>query len=219
MTGQRAPTPAQRRSADPAHSVWVTANAGTGKTRVLADRVLRLLLEGSDPEGILCITFTKAAAAEMTVRIEERLAAWATARDDPALVAELEALTGRPPDGQRIERARRLFARVLELPRGLAIMTIHALCGALLRRFPLEAGVAPHFETIDDRTSQELIAEARERVLRAARDRDTPVGRALELLAVTHGGRLARRDDRRGHGARVELMASRNARRAAPSMR
>ena len=78
----RPPTPAQRRSADPSRSVWVTANAGTGKTRVLADRVLRLLLEGSDPEGILCITFTKAAAAEMTVRIEERLAAWATAPDD-----------------------------------------------------------------------------------------------------------------------------------------
>ena len=119
MTGPRAPTPAQRRSADPARSVWVTANAGTGKTRVLADRVLRLLLEGSDPEGILCLTFTKAAAAEMTVRIEERLAAWATARDDAGLAAELEALTGEPPDAERLERARRLFARVLELPRGL----------------------------------------------------------------------------------------------------
>jgi ATP-dependent helicase/nuclease subunit A len=185
VSDPRPPTPAQRRSADQTRSVWVTANAGTGKTRVLADRVLRLLLEDTDPEGILCITFTKAAAAEMTVRIEERLAAWATAREDSTLVTELEALTGRAPDRARIERARRLFARVLELPRGLAIMTIHALCGALLRRFPLEAGVAPHFETIDDRTSQELIAEARERVLRIARDRATPVGRALEVLAVT----------------------------------
>ena len=121
------PTPAQLRSADPGRSVWVTANAGTGKTRVLADRVLRLLLEGSDPEGILCITFTKAAAAEMTVRIEERLAAWATARDDADLALELEALTGSPPNADRMGRARRLFAQVLELPRGLAIMTIHAL--------------------------------------------------------------------------------------------
>ncbi len=94
MSGPRPPTPAQRRSADPGHSVWVTANAGTGKTRVLADRVLRLLLEGSDPEGILCLTFTKAAAAEMTVRIEERLAHWATVAEDAALAAELEALTG-----------------------------------------------------------------------------------------------------------------------------
>ena len=147
----------------------------------------------------------------MTVRIEERLAAWATARDDAALVAELEALTGRPPDGQRIERARRLFARVLELPRGLAIMTIHALCGALLRRFPLEAGVAPHFETIDDRTSQELIAEARERVLRAARNRDTPVGRALEVLAVTMADSSLNETIAEAMAARVELMASRNA--------
>ena len=112
---------------------------------------------------------------------------------------------------ERIERARRLFAQVLELPRGLAIMTIHALCGALLRRFPLEAGVAPHFETIDDRTSQELIAEARERVLRAARDRDTPVGRALEVLAVTMADGSLNETIAEAMAARVELVASRNA--------
>ena len=202
MSGPRPPTPAQRRSADPARSVWVTANAGTGKTRVLADRVLRLLLQGAAPEGILCLTFTKAAAAEMTVRIEERLAEWATAADDAALAAELEALTGAAPDPAQLARARCLFAEVLELPRGLPIMTIHALCGAILRRFPLEAEVAPHFETIDDRTSQELIVEARERVLREARARDTPLGRALELLAVT----LA-------DGSLAELMAEAMARR------
>lgn len=180
----RAPTPAQRRAADPAASVWVTANAGTGKTRVLSDRVLRLLLEGADPEGIVCITFTKAAAAEMTGRIEERLAAWATAPDDAVLAAELLATTGEPADQVRLDRARRLFAQVLELPRGLGIMTIHALCGALLRRFPLEAGVAPHFETIDERSAGELMQEALQQVLRAGRDATTPLGRAMQALAV-----------------------------------
>jgi ATP-dependent helicase/nuclease subunit A len=181
----RPPTPAQRRAADPRVSVWVTANAGTGKTRVLSDRVLRLLLDGANPEGVLCITFTKAAAAEMNARIEERLAAWATTADDAALAEELLDLTGEPADQARLNRARRLFAQVLELPRGLAIMTIHALCGSLLRRFPLEAGVAPHFETIDERSADELMQEAREHVLRAARDPDTPLGKALRVLAVT----------------------------------
>ncbi len=179
------PTPAQRRAADPGTSVWVTANAGTGKTRVLADRVLRLLLAGAEPESILCITFTKAAAAEMTARIEERLAAWATATDEQALADELLNLTGAAVDQQRLALARRLFARVLELPRGLGVMTIHAFCGALLRRFPLEAGVAPHFETIDERTAAELMTEAREAMLAAARNAATPLGRALETLAVT----------------------------------
>ena len=95
----RAPTPAQQQGSRPrVTSVWVTANAGTGKTRVLSDRVLRLLLEDNDPEGILCLTFTKAAAAEMTARIEERLAAWATTADDADLAAELLALTGAPAD-------------------------------------------------------------------------------------------------------------------------
>ena len=185
--GRHPPTPAQRRAADPRSSVWVTANAGTGKTRVLSDRVLRLLLLGAEPEGILCLTFTKAAAIEMTTRIEERLAAWATMAEDAQLAAELDALTGEPATPERLRTARRLFAQVLELPRGLGIMTIHALCGSLLRRFPLEAGIAPHFETIDERTQGELMQEAREEVLRAARDEDSPLGKALERLAVTLG--------------------------------
>ena len=186
--GERAPagpTPAQRRAADPSRSVWVTANAGTGKTRVLADRVLRLLLEGAEPESILCITFTKAAATEMVARIERRLAAWATTSDEEMLGGEIEELTGVPPDRQRVAVARRLFTRVLDLPRGLGVMTIHAFCGTLLRRFPLEAEVAPHFETIDERTAAELMAEAREAVLAAARDATTPLGQAIELLTVT----------------------------------
>lgn len=179
------PTPAQRRAADPARSVWVTANAGTGKTRVLADRVVRLLLEGAAPEGILAITFTKAAAAEMTHRIGTQLARWATA-GDVQLAAEIEAIEGRPADSLRLARARSLFAAVLELPRGLSILTIHALCGQLLRRFPLEAGVPPHFSTIDSRDQQELMLEAREAVLLEARDpSDARLAMAIERLAVS----------------------------------
>ena len=179
-----APTPEQRRAADPAVSVWVTANAGTGKTRVLADRVLRLLLAGAHPESILGITFTKAAAAEMTLRVERRLAGWAVAKDDALLAGELEALTGQP--GQPlVATARRLFARVLDLPRGLAVMTIHGLCSQLLRRFPVEAGIAPHFEVIDDRTARELLIEARGHVLGQARRTDPALDAAIETLAIT----------------------------------
>ena len=178
-----APTPAQRRAADPGRSVWVTANAGTGKTSVLTDRSLRLMLAGAPPESILCLTFTKAAAAEMTLRVERRLASWAT-HQDAELRAELEGLTGAAPTATTMARARQLFAQVLDLPRGLMIMTIHGFCGALLRRFPVEAGIAPHFEPIDERTAGELMAEAREAMLLDARDPDTAVGDALAKLAV-----------------------------------
>ncbi|MDX6751119.1 double-strand break repair helicase AddA [Geminicoccaceae bacterium 1502E] len=177
------PTAAQRRAADPRRSVWVTANAGTGKTRVLTDRVLRLLLDGAHPESILCLTFTKAAAAEMTHRLEQKLASWAVERDDAQLSEEIGALSGEPPPAAVLARARRLFARVLDLPRGLAITTIHSFCQSLLRRFPLEAGVAPHFETIDERTTAELFVEARETVLGPERLRRPALARAVEMLA------------------------------------
>ncbi len=179
----RQPTDAQRRAADPTRSVWVTANAGTGKTRVLTDRILRLLLAGADPEGILAITFTKAAAAEMTQRIEERLASWATL-DGGALAADLEALLGRPAEARETALARTLLARVLDLPQGIPIATIHAFAQGLLRRFPLEAGIAPHFVAIDERDAAELQREASARVLAAAAADPGPLGRAVAELAV-----------------------------------
>lgn len=178
------PTPRQTLAADPNRSVWVTANAGTGKTRVLSNRVLRLLLEGADPESILCITFTKAAAAEMAARIEKELAAWAVEPDAARLAAMLEALLGRPPDDAHEKRARRLFAQILDLANGLSIMTIHGFCQGLLRRFPLEAGIAPHFELIDERTAKEAQIEARQAVLRSA---EPGLMRAIEDLAVLLG--------------------------------
>ena len=161
-------TPAQRSASDPAASVWVGASAGTGKTKVLTDRVLRLLLGGTAPERILCLTFTRAAAAEMALRITRELAQW-TVADDETLSAALSLLTGAPPRRSTLDQARRLFAAVLDVPGGLKIQTIHAFCQSLLRRFPLEAGVPPNFEIADERISTTLLGAARARLLHAAR--------------------------------------------------
>src|SRR5437667_3049952 len=157
----------QREAAEPERSVWVVASAGTGKTTVLTDRSVRLLLAGNRPERLLCLTFTKAAAAEMANRIAERLALWAV-MNDGELTAALVDLLGRAPSDEQRERARRLFARVLDTPGGMRIMTIHAFCQSVLRRFPLEAGVAPHFELLDERRSEELLIEARDELLEEA---------------------------------------------------
>ncbi len=146
-------------AADPAASTWVSANAGSGKTRVLTDRVARLLLGGVPPEKVLCLTYTKAAAAEMQNRLFKRLGAWAML-PDAELRAALAELGAAPPEGaEALRAARRLFARAIEAPGGLKIQTIHAFSAALLRRFPLEAGVAPDFTELDER-AQRLLLEA-----------------------------------------------------------
>lgn len=163
----------------PRASAWVSANAGSGKTFVLARRVVRLLLDGTDPGRILALTFTKAAAAEMATRVFRILGDWVTL-DDAALARELQDIEGRQPDARRLALARRLFARALETPGGLKIQTIHGFCEALLHQFPLEANVAGHFAVLDDRVAGELMAESRATVLHAAEtDPDGSFGRAL----------------------------------------
>ncbi|HVY03175.1 MAG TPA: UvrD-helicase domain-containing protein, partial [Caulobacterales bacterium] len=151
----------QRLAADPDASVFVTANAGSGKTKVLIDRVARLLLRGDPPSSFLCITYTKAAAAEMQRRLFERLGAWCTMGNDD-LTRELRALDGAGADvsDAALSRARALFAHALETPGGLRIQTIHAFCERLLRRFPLEAETAPGFEVIDEGQAEALMASA-----------------------------------------------------------
>ncbi len=146
----------QARAADPAANAWVAANAGSGKTKVLIDRVARLLLQGADPDSILCVTYTKAAASEMQDRLFQRLGAWCVA--EPAkLRADLAELEKRDDfTDDEIGRARELFARALETPGGLRIETIHAFCGRVLRRFPLEAGIAPGFHELDEAASDEI---------------------------------------------------------------
>lgn len=150
----------QQLASDPNRSVWVSASAGTGKTKVLTDRVLRLLLAGAEPGSILCVTFTKAAAAEMLARIEHQLGRWAV-MDDAALRASVETLTAAPATDALLSRARELFARVLDAPERLRVQTIHSFCQSVIARFPLEAGVPPHVTLLDERDSSEMLAEAR----------------------------------------------------------
>ena len=145
----------QAGAADPHVHAALSASAGTGKTQVLTARVLRLLLSGVRPESILCLTFTKAAAAEMANRIGARLAAWVRLKRSD-LWADLEALGERPSE-RLIEEARKLFARVLDCPGGLKIQTIHAFSQSLLAAFPAEAGIAPGFQPIEGRAEQELV--------------------------------------------------------------
>ncbi len=150
----------QASAAEPQANAWVAANAGSGKTKVLIDRVARLLLRGSDPDSILCVTYTKAAASEMQDRLFKRLGDWCVA-DDATLRADLKELERREDFTlEDIGRARQLFARALETPGGLRIETIHAFCGRLLRRFPLEAGIAPGFRELDDQDADALWASA-----------------------------------------------------------
>ncbi len=149
-------TIAQIDAARPDASTWLSANAGSGKTRVLTDRVARLLLEDVDPQNILCLTYTKAAASEMQNRLLKRLGTWAMKSNTELEqeLAELGAAVGADPSYYK--NARRLFAKAIETPGGLRIQTIHSFCASLLRRFPLEAGVTPQFTELDDRSSAQL---------------------------------------------------------------
>ncbi len=146
---------AQSSAADPQASVWVNANAGTGKTHVLTQRVLRLLLSGTRPERILCLTYTKAAAAEMSKRVFDTLATWVT-ETDGELRKNIEKLTGSLVSEALADHARTLFTSAIETPGGLKVQTIHAFSERLLQRFPLEAGLPPGFGILDDTKAREL---------------------------------------------------------------
>ena len=181
----RETTAAQNAAADPAASAWVSANAGTGKTHVLTSRVLRLLLAGTKPERILCLTFTKAAATEMSTRVFKRLAEWASASDQ-VLHKALHDLLGAAPQNDQLMRARQLFALAIETPGGLKVQTIHAFCERLLQRFPLEADVPPGFTVLDEAHAQALMREATDATLAAAaHDNGGPLHRALTTVVAS----------------------------------
>ena len=178
---RNAPTMEQSSAADPTASAWVTASAGAGKTRVLTDRVLRLLLAGTPPGKILCLTFTKAAAAQMRLRITRRLGGWAV-MDAGALAQDLQTLMmAAKPDDAVTAKARQLFAGVLDVPGGLKVQTIHSFCESLLARFPLESRLTSHFRIADEATANEYLHTARDHVLRATRE-DTDRAAALAEL-------------------------------------
>ncbi len=165
----------QARASDPLASAWVTANAGSGKTHVLVQRVVRLLLNGVLPSRILCLTFTKAAAANMAGRVFKMLAEW-TGLDDAQLANAIEATGAPPPDKPQLEFARRLFARTIETPGGLKIQTIHAFCERLLHLFPFEAEVAAGFRVAEERDAARMLERAREQAL--TRTMEQPDGAA-----------------------------------------
>ena len=185
---------AQAVAANPERSAWVEANAGSGKTKVLIDRVARLLLtrpdgrKGAPPDSILCVTYTKAAANEMLARLFATLGDWSIASDE-ALRKNLSRLEGRAASdysAEDLRDARTLFARALETPGGLRIETIHAFCARILRRFPLEAGIAPGFKEIEDREADELWqAVLNSEIERAAAEHEE----AVITLSRATGGR------------------------------
>ena len=194
----------QLAASDPDVSAFVAASAGSGKTKLLTDRLLRLMLAEAKPERIQCLTFTKAAAAEMSLRLQRTLGRWVTMPSD-GLAEELRKLLVDPTE-EACQRARALFARVLDLPGGMRIGTIHAFSQSLLRRFPLEAAISPHFQLIDDRDRDDALTESREDMLTSA---GTPaMHQALRTLAglttaETFGGHVKTLQSNRDRLARA----------------
>ena len=172
----------QHQASNPNQSVWVSANAGSGKTHVLASRVTRLLLQGVVPSRILCLTFTKAAAANMAARVFDMLAQW-TQLADEELGRRIVAAGAPVPSNQELTAARKLFARTVETPGGLKVQTIHAFCERLLHLFPFEANVPSRFEVPDDLRQAELLQRARRQVLAEANSGQSALGAALQRLA------------------------------------
>jgi ATP-dependent helicase/nuclease subunit A len=184
--------PAQLAAVQPEENVWLSASAGTGKTQVLTARVIRLLLEeGVEPENLLCITFTKAGAAEMAERINQRLASWVQL-EDTALFKDMEAIGAKSGPEYR-QRASELFARVLDAPGGgLQILTIHSFCQSLLGSFPEEAGLVPGFKPIEGAEQQTLLREAlASMVIAAEQADDQDLIRSLQKLSLAMGEEAA----------------------------
>ncbi len=190
------PNTAQHAASHPDHSVWVGASAGTGKTKVLTDRVLRLLLPrednrpGTPPNRIVCLTFTKAAANEMAVRLNTMLGSWAVmdidhSEDKKSLRYTLRQLLGYDPEDRHINAAKRLFADVIDCPGGIQIMNIHSFCNSLLGRFPVEAGLPPNFSTIEEAESAELMRSAQSQVIEYSQNPEqagAPIANAVNAV-------------------------------------
>jgi ATP-dependent helicase/nuclease subunit A len=177
----------QLKASDPALSAWVSAHAGSGKTHVLSQRVVRLLLARVPPSRILCLTYTKAAAANMAARVFDRLAGWAL-MDDATLDRAVLETTGKILDSSEREFARRLFARAVETPGGLKIQTIHAFCERTLHSFPFEANVPASFRILDDIERAELLAEARKDALERAGHESSPLFESVGEVARDASG-------------------------------
>ena len=198
----------QRAVSNPAVSAWVAANAGSGKTHVLVQRVINLLLDGVEPEKILCITFTKAAAANMAKRVFDTLAEWTTL-DDTGLDKAIRERSSLMPDAARRALARRLFARALDTPGGLKVHTIHAFCTQLLHQFPFEANVAARFNVLDDAEHTQLLEQLTLSVMLEGADApDGKLGRALAAAMVAAADQTFRDVVREAIGKRGTIMTA-----------
>lgn len=207
---------AQARAADPQASAYATANAGSGKTKVLIDRVARLLLRrpdgrpGAAPDSILCITYTRAAASEMLTRLFKTLGGWAVMEDTPlrSALSKLEGIEPEKYTQEQLKAARALFARALETPGGLRIETIHAFCARVLRRFPLEAGVVPGFVELEEEDAKDIWQRAKRRAIVQAAG---SAPEALALLAREAGrdGAASALDALKGASSRLRAFAAR----------
>ncbi|MBU6474420.1 MAG: double-strand break repair helicase AddA [Alphaproteobacteria bacterium] len=187
-TGKRQPDPnvVQRQASDPAVSAWVTASAGTGKTQVLTDRTLRLMLGGAQPGQILCLTFTRAAASVMTNRIRDTLGVWASC-DQSTLEEKLRRLTGKKPDAKTVARARQLFAEFIDSGE-MRIQTIHSFAQSLLKRFPIESGIPPYFDVMDEQSVAEELRVAQAEVLQqSGLAPSSELARAIGLVTPSVG--------------------------------
>ena len=175
---------------EPRASAWVGANAGSGKTYILVSRLVRLMLDGVAPEKLLCLTYTRAAAAEMQERLFDLLGQWALKPDDELRAAIIERLgdDAALTDSQNLARARALFARALETPGGLRVQTIHAFCESLLKRFPLEAGLSPQFELLDEQDAADMQAAIISAIMlhsQKSADDDTPRDLDVPFLSAS----------------------------------
>ena len=197
----------QATASDPGNSAWVSANAGSGKTHVLSQRVIRLLLEDTDPSRILCLTYTRAAAANMSNRVFSTLSEW-TMLPDASLSQKIEEMEGGRPDREKIRLARRLFARALETPGGLKIQTIHAFCELVLHQFPLEANIAAHFEMLEPLMEVALFGAARRELLTGA------VGAGAPALAEAFATVLERGGEQGLDALLAEILRNRDGLRA-----
>src|SRR6188472_2792975 len=195
MAPRTIPSPvrdAQARASDPTASAFVSANAGSGKTHVLVQRVIRLMLSAVPPEKILCLTFTKAAAANMAERVFTTLGHWVTL-DDTALDAAIRDVGIAHPNARLRKAARELFASALETPGGLKVQTIHALCTRLLQQFPFEANVPARFTVLDDRDQFEIMERSVLSVLlEAAAKPQSDIGKALTTAITSSADRTFR---------------------------
>ncbi len=196
----------QRAASDPEVSAWVSANAGSGKTYVLAQRVIRLLLSGTAPAQVLCLTFTKAAAANMATTVFDTLAQW-TALDDTALDTAVRKMSDERPSARLRARARRLFTLALEAPGGLKVQTIHAFCTRLLQQFPFEANVAARFGVLEETAQRQLLEQMTFAVLlEAAAAPDSTLGRALNTAITAASDQSFREIVREAIGERDAVM-------------